>query len=185
MQAETEVIPSEHESFKWLLEALCDELVEVHGDPANEDASWIRVVTDSRIVRAGDVFVALSGERTDGHRYLLQAAESGRILLGGRTRRDWTERSSACGGKQPSGLRTDCTAWRRRFGIALTAVGGSNGKTTTTQMMKAILAAHWGVQNIHATEGNFNNDVGVPPYAARSSLRLSGCRCGSRDESPR
>ena len=59
MQAETEVIPSEHESFKWLLEALCDELVEVHGDPANEDASWIRVVTDSRIVRAGDVFVAL------------------------------------------------------------------------------------------------------------------------------
>lgn len=55
MQAETEVIPSELESFKWLLEALCDELVEVHGDPANEDASWIRVVTDSRIVRAGDV----------------------------------------------------------------------------------------------------------------------------------
>ena len=47
MQAETEVIPSEHESFKWLLEALCDELVEVHGDPANEDASWIRVVTAS------------------------------------------------------------------------------------------------------------------------------------------
>ena len=81
MQAETEVIPSEHESFKWLLEALCDELVEVHGDPANEDASWIRVVTDSRIVRAGDVFVALSGERTDGHRYLSQAAESGALCL--------------------------------------------------------------------------------------------------------
>ena len=81
MQAETEVIPSEHESFKWLLEVLCDELVEVHGDPADEDAPWIRVVTDSRIVRAGDVFVALSGERTDGHRYLSQAAESGALCL--------------------------------------------------------------------------------------------------------
>lgn len=64
-------------------------------------------------------------------------------------------------------------AWRRRFGIALTAVGGSNGKTTTTQMMKAILAAHWGVQNIHATEGNFNNDVGVPHT-------LLGLHCGCR-----
>ena len=185
MQAETEVIPSEHESFKWLLEALCDELVEVHGDPANEDASWIRVVTDSRIVRAGDVFVALSGERTDGHRYLLQAAESGAFCLvvehvetGLNVPQLVVENS-----RRAYGLIA--RAWRRRFGIALTAVGGSNGKTTTTQMMKAILAAHWGVQNIHATEGNFNNDVGVPHT-------LLGLHCGCRaavveagDESPR
>ena len=173
MQAETEVIPSEHESFKWLLEALCDELVEVHGDPANEDASWIRVVTDSRIVRAGDVFVALSGERTDGHRYLLQAAESGAFCLvvehvetGLNVPQLVVENS-----RRAYGLIA--RAWRRRFGIALTAVGGSNGKTTTTQMMKAILAAHWGVQNIHATEGNFNNDVGVPHT-------LLGLHCGCR-----
>ena len=179
MQAETEVIPSEHESFKWLLEALCDELVEVHGDPANEDASWIRVVTDSRIVRAGDVFVALSGERTDGHRYLSQAAESGAFCLvvehvetGLNVPQLVVENS-----RRAYGLIA--RAWRRRFGIALTAVGGSNGKTTTTQMMKAILAKHpcYGRQ--------FQQRRRRAAYAARSSLRLSGCRCGSRDESSR
>ena len=63
MQAETEVIPSEHESFKWLLEVLCDELVEVHGDPADEDAPWIRVVTASRIVVLGAAALAFRSQR--------------------------------------------------------------------------------------------------------------------------
>src|SRR5690606_12124816 len=65
--------------------------------------------------------------------------------------------------------------WRQRFDLPLIAVTGSNGKTTTKEMIATILAAHVGVHARLATEGNLNNDIGLP----LTLLRLAGHhRCG-------
>jgi UDP-N-acetylmuramoyl-tripeptide--D-alanyl-D-alanine ligase len=120
-----------------------------------------RVHSDTRTLRAGDLFVALKGERFDAHDYLAQAKSAGAVAA-------LAERGLAEAGLP--GLQVDdsrralgdlAAAWRRRFELPLVAVAGSNGKTTVTQMTAAILRA-WLADAAFATEGNFNNDIGVP-----------------------
>jgi UDP-N-acetylmuramoyl-tripeptide--D-alanyl-D-alanine ligase len=130
----------------------------VCGDPA---AGVLRVHTDTRSLRPGDLFVALKGERFDANDLIGHARESGAAAV------------LAHRGRIPSGMdgiEVDDTraalgqlaaAWRRRFSLPLVAVTGSNGKTTVTQMIAAILRA-WQGDAALATEGNFNNDIGVP-----------------------
>jgi len=130
----------------------------VCGDP---EAGVLRVHTDTRSLRAGDLFVALRGERFDANDLLVQARDSGASAV------------LAHRGRIPqgvAGIEVDDTraalgqlaaAWRRRFNLPLVAVTGSNGKTTVTQMIAAILRA-WQGEAALATEGNFNNDIGVP-----------------------
>lgn len=120
-----------------------------------------RVHTDSRSLQAGDLFVALRGERFDAHDFLPQAAQAGAVA------------AVAERGLQEAGLPglavTDSRAalgqlaagWRQRLQGPLIAVTGSNGKTTVTQMVAAILRAEVGEAAL-ATQGNFNNDIGVP-----------------------
>ena len=120
-----------------------------------------RVHTDTRSLRAGDLFVALKGERFDAHDFLNQAAAHGAVAA-------LAERGLAEAGL--SGLQVPdakaalgqlAAGWRAQFSLPLVAVTGSNGKTTVTQMIAAILRAFKGEQAF-ATEGNFNNDIGVP-----------------------
>jgi UDP-N-acetylmuramoyl-tripeptide--D-alanyl-D-alanine ligase len=119
-----------------------------------------RVHSDSRSLMPGDLFVALRGERFDGHDWLAQAAAAGAPAA-------LAERglSTALPGLQVAdsleGLQALGAAWRRRFEIPLIAVTGSNGKTTVTQMAAAILRA-WQGDAALATAGNFNNHIGVP-----------------------
>ncbi len=135
------------------------------------DASvrFSRVHTDTRSLRAGDLFVALKGERFDAHDFLNQAASHGAVAA-------LAERGLAGAGL--SGLQVPdakvalgvlAAAWRAQFSLPLIAVTGSNGKTTVTQMIASILHAFRGEQAF-ATEGNFNNDIGVP----LTLLRLRG-----------
>lgn len=120
-----------------------------------------RVHSDTRSLRAGDLFVALRGERFDAHDFLAQARAAGAAAA-------IAERGLAEAGL-PGLLVPDSRAalgllaagWRRRFDLPLIAVTGSNGKTTVTQMIAAILRA-WVGAGAFATEGNFNNDIGVP-----------------------
>jgi UDP-N-acetylmuramoyl-tripeptide--D-alanyl-D-alanine ligase len=120
-----------------------------------------RVHSDTRSLRHGDLFVALKGERFDAHDFLPRAREAGAAaalaqhglvsagldgLLVADTRRALGELAAA---------------WRARLALPLVAVTGSNGKTTVTQMVRAILRA-WLGDAAFATEGNFNNDIGVP-----------------------
>ncbi|MDD0840011.1 UDP-N-acetylmuramoyl-tripeptide--D-alanyl-D-alanine ligase [Curvibacter sp. HBC61] len=128
------------------------------GDPATP---LLRVATDTRSLQRGDLFVALRGERFDANELLPQAAAAGASAA-------LAERDPAAAGlagvqvaDSRLALGQLSAAWRQRFTGPLIAVTGSNGKTTCTQMLASVLRAHWGDAGL-ATEGNFNNDIGVP-----------------------
>ncbi len=132
------------------------------GGSFEPDALVGRVCTDSRQLQAGDFFVPLVGERFDGHHFLAQLPEH--KVKAAVVSRSWTE-------PLPSGLlhwRVDDTLLayqqlallhRRALGKPLVAVTGSAGKTTTRELIRAALAPLGAIQ---ASEGNNNNDVGVP-----------------------
>lgn len=116
-----------------------------------------RVHTDTRTLRAGDLFVALRGERFDGHDFIPQALAAGAVAVLG-------ERDVPAGLQVPdalAALQALAAAWRARFTLPLVAVTGSNGKTTVTQMIAAILRAAHG-DAAFSTQGNLNNHIGVP-----------------------
>ncbi len=120
-----------------------------------------RVHSDTRTLQRGDLFVALRGERFDAHDFLPEAGSRGAVAA-------LAERGLS-GSGLPGLLVADSArallelggAWRRRFELPLIAVTGSNGKTTVTQMIGAILHA-WHGDAALATRGNFNNQIGVP-----------------------
>lgn len=120
-----------------------------------------RVHSDSRSLKAGDLFVALRGERFDGHAFLRQAAEAGAVAA---LAEEGLARAGLSGLEVSDSRRALgqlAAGWRGVLQGPLIAVTGSNGKTTVTQMIAAILQAHLGQQCL-ATQGNFNNDIGVP-----------------------
>jgi UDP-N-acetylmuramoyl-tripeptide--D-alanyl-D-alanine ligase len=121
------------------------------------------VTTDSRAIEAGCLFVALKGETFDGHQFVEQAIASG--ATGVLVSREVSAPSNACV------LRVDDTlvalqeiakAHREQFAAPVIAVTGSNGKTTTKQMLASIMHAHFGSDAVIATHGNLNNHIGVP-----------------------
>jgi UDP-N-acetylmuramoyl-tripeptide--D-alanyl-D-alanine ligase len=120
-----------------------------------------RVHTDTRTLQAGDLFVALKGERYDANAFLADARAGGAaaaIAHGG------LEAAGLAGIEVPDSLTALgalATGWRAQFGLPLVGVTGSNGKTTVTQMIASILRA-WKGEAAFATQGNFNNDIGVP-----------------------
>ncbi|HMC14095.1 MAG TPA: Mur ligase family protein, partial [Albitalea sp.] len=120
-----------------------------------------RVHSDTRSLKPGDLFVALKGERFDAHDFLPQARAAGAVAaLAERGLRE-----AGLPGLQVSDSRRAlgelAAAWRRRFELPLIAVTGSNGKTTVTQMIAAILQT-WLGSAAFSTIGNLNNDIGVP-----------------------
>lgn len=131
---------------------------EIHGDGR---AGFSSVSTDSRTLSEGALFVALSGERFDGHDYVARAHENGAVaaLVERRVGVDVPQLIVA-DSKRAFGIAAG--TWRSRFSLPVIAVAGSNGKTTVTQMIAAILGAAYGEKNRLATRGNLNNDIGVP-----------------------
>ncbi|HEU4622895.1 MAG TPA: UDP-N-acetylmuramoyl-tripeptide--D-alanyl-D-alanine ligase [Burkholderiaceae bacterium] len=123
-----------------------------------------RVHTDTRTIQAGDLFVALAGERFDGHAFVAQARAAGAVAALVHRDVDVNDASFAC-------IRVTDTlralgdlafGWRRRFALPTIAVTGSNGKTTVKEMIASILAAACGAEHRLATQGNLNNEIGVP-----------------------
>ena len=134
-------------------------------------ARFTCVGTDSRDIRAGQLFVALRGERFDGHDFVAAAAEAGAVAA--------LVDSRWAAGHDPAPLPllvVDDTRlalgrlaahWRSRFDIPVLGVTGSNGKTTVKDMCAAILRAQAvsdgaGEDAVLATAGNLNNDIGLP-----------------------
>ncbi len=138
------------------------------------DVRFSGVSTDTRAIGAGDLFVALRGERFDGHDFLAQARAAGAkaALV-----------DSRFGGEYPlpvivaedtkRALGALAGAWRARFSPVLIAVAGSNGKTTVKEMIASILRGHAGEAQVLHTRGNLNNDIGLP-------LTLLRMRAGHR-----
>ena len=120
-----------------------------------------RVHTDTRTLRAGDLFVALKGERFDAHDFLPQARAAGAVAAIGTHGVAEAGLDGLVVEDSLEALQALATGWRRRFAAPVIAVTGSNGKTTVTQMIASILRAAHG-DAAHATAGNLNNHIGVP-----------------------
>jgi len=133
------------------------------GRLAGTDGVLLRVSTDSRAMLPGDLFVALRGERFDGHDFVSKASECG--AAGALVERQLP------GMVLPQIVVADtrlalgrlASWWRTRFSMPLITLTGSNGKTTVKEMLRAILSVATGdAHAVLATEGNLNNDIGVP-----------------------
>jgi UDP-N-acetylmuramoyl-tripeptide--D-alanyl-D-alanine ligase len=128
-----------------------------------------RVHTDTRTLQPGDLFVALKGDKFDANDFIADARDKGAVA------------AIAHAGRLPAGfagIEVDDSklalgelahAWRKQYKLPLIAVTGSNGKTTVTQMIAAVLKA-WQPDAHLATQGNLNNDIGLP----LTLLRLRG-----------
>jgi len=130
----------------------------VAGDPA---ARFTSVCSDSRQVRAGCLFVALRGERFDGHAFVAEAARGGAAVALVEQPAD-APLTQVIVPNSRRALGLAAAAWRVRFRLPLIAVTGSNGKTTVTQMLACILGRAFGPGRRLATRGNLNNDIGLP-----------------------
>ena len=118
--------------------------------------------TDTRQIGTNEVFLALAGEQFDGHQYLSQAQQAGACAaVVAHPVADVTLPQLVLGDTRAA-LGRIGAAWRARFSLPVIGVAGSNGKTTTKEMVAAILADWLGESGRLATAGNFNNDIGVP-----------------------
>jgi UDP-N-acetylmuramoyl-tripeptide--D-alanyl-D-alanine ligase len=138
-----------------------------------------RVHSDTRTLQPGDLFVALRGERFDAHDFLPQAQGQGALAA---IAHHGLAEAGLPGVEVPDTRRALgelSRRWRSQFALPLIAVTGSNGKTTVTQMIASILRAAAG-EAAHATQGNFNNDIGVPLTLLRltAAHRLSVVELG-------
>ncbi|MFZ9561323.1 MAG: UDP-N-acetylmuramoyl-tripeptide--D-alanyl-D-alanine ligase [Burkholderiales bacterium] len=133
------------------------------GELRGSDVRFSSVCTDSRTLKSGDLFIALRGERYDGHDFVAKAAAAGAVAA-------LIDRSHTSAATLPVAAVDDTTValgvlaahWRRQFAIPLVAVAGSNGKTTVKEMIAACLRAHYGDAAVLATRGNLNNHIGLP-----------------------
>lgn len=134
-----------------------------------------RVWTDSRTIRRGDLFVALAGERFDGHGFVGDAVRKGAV--GALVRRGHTMRAGntlpstavLIGVDDPLRAFQDLAcAHRSRFDLPVIAVSGSNGKTTTKEMIGRVVSERFSTLITH---GNLNNHIGVPQTLFRLTPR--------------
>ena len=143
--------------------SLAEAATAMQGQLRGRDARFRGVSTDSRSLREGELFVAIRGERYDGHGFLAMAKDRGAAgaLVDARY-----------AGPAPlpaitvedtrRGLGRLGRHWRARHSPVLIGIAGANGKTTTKEMLAAILRAHAGDGAVLATQGNLNTDIGVP-----------------------
>lgn len=133
------------------------------GELRGSDVKFLNVCTDSRTLKSGDLFVALRGERYDGHDFVAKAAAAGAVAA-------LIDRVHVQPAPLPVAAVDDTTValgalaahWRLQFSIPMIAVAGSNGKTTVKEMIAACLRMHYGDQSVLATRGNLNNHIGLP-----------------------
>lgn len=129
--------------------------------------AFLRVTTDSRDIQPGDLFVALKGERFDGHDFVADVLSRGAAMA-------MVETGHACLAALPetaplllvddtlAGLGRLAAHWRRQFDLPVVAVTGSSGKTTVKEMLATVLRLKAGHDAVLATTGNLNNHIGVP-----------------------
>lgn len=136
------------------------------GELVGKDIEFSAVSTDSRSIHSGDLFIALHGDKFDGSQYVSLAAEKGAVAA-------LVNAGSYHGEAMPCpivlvkdtrlSLGKLSGYWRDQFAIPLVGITGSNGKTTVKEMLTVILREAAGSEEaVLATQGNFNNDIGLP-----------------------
>ena len=137
---------------------LTDAAIRFGGTLLNPDCEFDAVSIDSRHIADGDLFVALVGERLDGHQFLADVADRASGLVVSKADTDlplpqWVVEDTTVALGQLAQLQRDA------FSGTVIAVTGSTGKTSVKELVKSILG---GLGSVHATKGNFNNHIGVP-----------------------
>lgn len=128
----------------------------IQGDPRT---TVDHVSTDSRTIAPGSLFIALMGERFDGHAYVGRAVSAGAAALMVQSPVKTPENAACIRVTDTlSGLKNLAAWYRGRYDIPLIAVTGSTGKTSTKEMIAAMLGAKY---NTHKNIGNFNNEIGL------------------------
>lgn len=127
-----------------------------------KDSQFIGISTDTRTLTQGSLYIAIQGEHFDGHNFLAEAAKKGAAGA-------IVNRKVDCDLPQIVvsdtilALGTIAGKWRDQFSLPLVGVTGSNGKTTLKNMIATIFRAACGNENaVLATEGNLNNNIGLP-----------------------
>ena len=122
-----------------------------------------RVTTDSRTIKGGEMFFALRGDNFDGNAFALKALESGAAWAVVNSDADLPDDERLIRVADPYETLRDLAIWHRTHvrGGRLPVIGltGTNGKTTTKNLIAAVLAKKF---KVTATQGNLNNDIGVP-----------------------
>lgn len=134
----------------------------INGKLLGADVAVKSVGTDSRAIVSNQLFVAIKGENFDGNQFAETAIQQGAtavLVSDAQTK----ARPAVVVNDTRLALGQLAKYWRNQFDIPVIAITGSNGKTTTKEMLSAILAAATkDVAKVHATVGNLNNDIGMP-----------------------
>jgi len=131
---------------------------EVQGRLVGADHSFGTVTTDTRSLAAGSLFVAIAGDRFDGNDFIAEASAKGAAgALVSRLAASPLPQIEVRDSRRALGAMA--RAWRASFGIPVIAVTGSSGKTTVKELIAAILGVS---RSVCVTQGNLNNDIGVP-----------------------
>lgn len=127
----------------------------------NHDDVIGKVGIDSRSIEAGDVFIALPGERVDGHDFVSEVLAKGAYAIV--SREDYAD-TQGCLKVDDTliALQTLAAAWRQHLNPLVLGITGSSGKTTVKEMLATVLRHHFGADSVLATMGNLNNHIGLP-----------------------
>jgi UDP-N-acetylmuramoyl-tripeptide--D-alanyl-D-alanine ligase len=128
---------------------------------ANTDGGPVRAAIDTRAIEPGDLFVGLPGERVDGGRFAEQALEAGAwgVLIAPGYAGGLSGGAVLVADDPLAALQRLATAWRRELDAAVIGVTGSVGKTSTKQLLAALIAPH---RRVAANPANFNTEIGLP-----------------------
>jgi len=154
--------------------SLAEAAAATQGRLVGPDVRFSGASTDTRSIGKGELFVAIRGERFDGHEFLGAAKERGAVAA--MVDEKFTTQSPIpviAVDDTRKGLGRLGRNWRLRFAPVVIAITGSNGKTTTREMLASILRRHAGEDGALATRGNLNTDIGVP-------MTLLGLRASHR-----
>ena len=124
-----------------------------------KDQESLLVSTDTRNLPAGCVFFALHGERFDGNKFAQQALKNGASLAVIDNPEYALSEGTLLVSNTLLALQDLARAWRRELGLPIIGITGTNGKTTTKELMATVLSTKY---NLHYTQGNLNNQIGVP-----------------------
>lgn len=124
-----------------------------------KDKESLCVSTDTRHLPAGCVFFALHGERFDGNKFAKQALEQGAALAVIDNPEYALPECTLLVEDTLLALQDLARAWRRELGLPIIGITGTNGKTTTKELLATVLSTKY---NLHYTQGNLNNQIGVP-----------------------
>lgn len=125
------------------------------------DVLFTAVSKDTRSIEKGDLYIAIKGDRFDGHDFIAKAGDAGAVgaLV---SQQQSIEMPQICVADTRLALGKLAANWRQKFEGKLIGITGSNGKTTVKEMCNNILISAINENEVLCTEGNLNNDIGLP-----------------------